>query len=46
MEVDGDITVRLGHTIAHSVKDALLKSSLGIMDTLVHIEPPKMKIQR
>lgn len=37
--VDGDLTVRTGHDIAHEVKDALLSSGLGIMDAAIHIEP-------
>lgn len=37
--VDGGLTVRCGHDIAHSVKDALLLSDLGILDAAIHIEP-------
>ena len=37
--VDGGITVRRGHAIAHEVKEALCKSDLKIADVLVHIEP-------
>jgi cation diffusion facilitator family transporter len=37
--VDGDISVDRGHTIAHSVKNALCSSHLGVFDVLVHIEP-------
>lgn len=37
--VDGDLTVREGHEIAHRVKDALLDADLGILDATVHIEP-------
>jgi cation diffusion facilitator family transporter len=39
VEVDGDMTVRAGHTIAHRVKDRLLASGLRIEDVVVHIEP-------
>lgn len=39
VEVDEDISVRQGHDIAHNVKDALLNSTLGVKDVLVHIEP-------
>jgi len=39
VEVDADITVRAGHTIAHRVKDRLLASGLRIEDVVVHIEP-------
>lgn len=39
VEVDGHMPVHQAHTIAHEVKDALIKSSLGIADVLVHIEP-------
>lgn len=37
--VAGDLTVRRGHEIAHSVKDALLASPLRVSDVTVHIEP-------
>lgn len=37
--VDGDLTVRAGHTLGHVVKDALLHSELPILDALVHVEP-------
>jgi cation diffusion facilitator family transporter len=38
--VDGDLSVRAGHAIAHAVKDALLASApLAISDVTVHIEP-------
>ena len=39
VEVDGDLTVRRGHEIAHDVKKALLDSKLGVTDVTVHIEP-------
>lgn len=40
VRVDGNLTVREGHAIAHAVKDALLASaSHGISDVTVHIEP-------
>lgn len=39
VEVDGDLTVREGHTIAHRVKRALSSGEFGAVDTLVHIEP-------
>jgi len=39
VEVDGTLSVRRGHQIAHLVKDALIKSEVPIMDVLVHIEP-------
>jgi cation diffusion facilitator family transporter len=41
VEVNGQMQVHEAHAIAHEVKDALLKSSLGIADVLVHIEPAK-----
>lgn len=37
--VDGEITVRDGHTIAHLVQDRLLESELPVQDVVVHIEP-------
>lgn len=39
VEVDGDMPVRLGHEIAHRVKDSILGSELPVLDALVHIEP-------
>jgi cation diffusion facilitator family transporter len=39
IEVDGDLTVRQGHEIAHRVKDAIRASNPAIVDALVHIEP-------
>ena len=37
--VDGDMSVRNGHDIAHAVQDALLASSLNVADAVIHIEP-------
>ena len=34
-----DMQVHKAHLIGHNVKDALMTSSLGIADVLVHIEP-------
>lgn len=39
VEVDPELSVRLGHDIAGAVKHALLRSPLRITDVLVHIEP-------
>ncbi|MCM2274439.1 MAG: cation diffusion facilitator family transporter [Candidatus Didemnitutus sp.] len=42
VRVDGTLTVREGHDIAHAVKDALIASvSHAITDVSVHIEPMK-----
>ena len=42
VRVDGELTVRAGHDIAHAVKDALLASvPHAISDVSVHIEPMK-----
>ncbi|MSU50551.1 MAG: cation transporter [Opitutus sp.] len=42
VRVDGDLTVRAGHAIAHAVKDALLASApQRISDVTVHVEPRK-----
>jgi divalent metal cation (Fe/Co/Zn/Cd) transporter len=42
VRVDGDLTVREGHDIAHAVKDALLASvPHTISDVSVHIEPTR-----
>jgi cation diffusion facilitator family transporter len=37
--VDGEISVRAGHDIAHRVKDQLIGSEYKITDVTVHIEP-------
>src|SRR6266446_4199965 len=37
--VDGGISVRDGHHIAHQVKDAIKRTDSRIADVLVHIEP-------
>lgn len=37
--VDGEISVRSGHKIAHRVKDQLTKSIPEIANVLVHVEP-------
>jgi cation diffusion facilitator family transporter len=39
IRVDGALTVREGHDIAHAVKDALLDSALQVSDVSVHVEP-------
>lgn len=39
VEVDGNLTVRRGHAIAHEVKDALLAAPFGVVDVSVHVEP-------
>ncbi len=44
VEVDGQMSVREGHTIAHLVKDRLLDSDLRILDALVHVEPYATRI--
>ena len=42
VRVDGSLTVRAGHDIAHAVKDALLASATHqISDVTVHVEPMK-----
>ena len=37
--VDGELSVRKGHSIAHGVKDAVRRARPEIRDVLVHIEP-------
>lgn len=42
IRVDGELTVREGHDIAHAVKDALIAATgLRITDVSVHVEPLK-----
>ena len=40
--VNGDISVREGHHIAHAVKRAIQESDPRIADVLVHIEPARL----
>lgn len=37
--VDGDLSVREGHAVAHAVKDAVIAQLPAVYDVLVHIEP-------
>jgi cation diffusion facilitator family transporter len=37
--VDGNLTVRQGHAIAHEVKDSILQQIPRIAEVLVHVEP-------
>jgi cation diffusion facilitator family transporter len=37
--VDGDISVREGHDIAHAVKATIMQAKPAVYDVLVHIEP-------
>lgn len=37
--VDGELSVRRGHDLAHEVKDALLAGGIGLVDVSVHVEP-------
>ena len=39
VRVDGNLTVREGHNIAHAVKDRLVESQYRINDVTIHIEP-------
>lgn len=41
VRVDGDISVREGHDIAHRVKDAIRQTDARIADVLVHVEPAR-----
>ena len=41
--VDGEASVRVGHRIAHRVKDLLTSSDENIVDVDVHIEPTREK---
>ena len=43
LEVDGDLTVFLGHQIAHNVKDEIMKNNSRIKDVLIHVEPYRSK---
>jgi divalent metal cation (Fe/Co/Zn/Cd) transporter len=39
VEVDGDLSVRRGHEIAHEVSDRLQASKMSIQQVMVHVEP-------
>ncbi len=39
VQVNGGLSVREGHRIAHAVKDSLLSSRLRVTDVAVHVEP-------
>lgn len=39
VEVDGEISVKEGHRIAHDVKDAIMTAKPQVYDVLTHIEP-------
>jgi divalent metal cation (Fe/Co/Zn/Cd) transporter len=39
VKVDGAISVRDGHAIAHEVKNTICGTDLRIADVLVHVEP-------
>lgn len=41
--VDGNLSVRDGHLIAHNVKDAIMLDNPQIRDVLVHIEPEELQ---
>jgi divalent metal cation (Fe/Co/Zn/Cd) transporter len=41
VKVNGAISVREGHQIAHAVKRAIQDSDQRIADVLVHIEPAR-----
>jgi len=43
VRVDGDLSVKEGHRIAHAVKDRLRMADPAIRDALVHIEPAREK---
>jgi cation diffusion facilitator family transporter len=44
VRVDGDITVRDGHDIAHQVKGAIQATDARIADVLVHVEPAESSV--
>jgi len=41
VHVDGALTVREGHAIAHAVTDALVAAPLAVTDVAVHVEPAR-----
>ena len=45
VEVNGDLSVRRGHQIAHEVSDRLKSSSLSVQHVVVHVEPAMQVLQ-
>ncbi|MEE9294928.1 MAG: cation transporter dimerization domain-containing protein, partial [Phycisphaerae bacterium] len=43
IEVDGAISVREGHNLAHLVKDVVRSHNPSVVDVLIHIEPYNAK---
>ncbi len=39
VQVDGDLTVRVGHDIGHEVKNHLMEAFPNLLDVMVHLEP-------
>ncbi len=39
IEVEPELSVRLGHVLAHQVQDALLAAGLAVTHVVVHVEP-------
>ncbi len=39
LEIDGNLSVKQGHSISHDLKDHLLETFPNITDVLIHIEP-------
>uniref|UniRef100_A0A7C4YIC5 Cation transporter n=1 Tax=candidate division WOR-3 bacterium TaxID=2052148 RepID=A0A7C4YIC5_UNCW3 len=44
--VDGDISVREGHKIAHNLKERIMMEDKRIADILIHIEPEESKDEK
>jgi divalent metal cation (Fe/Co/Zn/Cd) transporter len=44
IEVAPDLTVEVGHQIAHAVKDRIRENVAAIRDVLVHVEPHSRSI--
>lgn len=42
IQVAGDLTVGEGHAIGHAVCDAVRSAGIGVVDTIVHVEPKRM----
>jgi divalent metal cation (Fe/Co/Zn/Cd) transporter len=44
--VNGDLTLREGHRIAHEVEDQVLKGVPQVAEVLVHVEPEEELVAR
>lgn len=39
LEVDGGLSVKDGHALAHSAKDSIRRDNPAVREVLIHVEP-------